>query len=204
MQGPFILRQHKGVPIGGTCSAQLASAYCLWCEYNLPPDATQDQICQPVRFRDNIIGIMLAATSGKELKLFYEAVYKLPLQVETIAKQLNTLEVHLSLRKGRLYVFWNPKGLFPSPSDPKSLRPLVDPWSHNSRQVVLSSCPSFALKSLHYASSALLSQVNFAKLYHLLSRFPVSWYHSFLRKAQSGRLTAKPGSGWTLVGQASP
>ena len=50
VQGPFILRQHKGVPIGGTCSAQLASAYCLWCEYNLPPDATQDQICQPVCF----------------------------------------------------------------------------------------------------------------------------------------------------------
>ena len=70
--GPTLMRQLRGVAIGGTCSAPLARAYCAQrehlfyqCVAPLALDLvtaihTQHLPAQPMRFRDNLEGLKFA------------------------------------------------------------------------------------------------------------------------------------------------
>jgi hypothetical protein len=208
VQGPWVLQQHSGVPIGGTCSTQLACAYCVMQEFLACKEGNFGKgvglLANPVRFRDNIIGCFLSDESGQQVKQLFESVYQLPLQIESIGNNISTLEVQLAIHFGQLQLRWKPKGVDQMVAEEYRIKPLVDPSSPNARSVVRSAAQGFALKALHYALTSEDVAANLGSLYSLLSPFPSTWWHSLSRKVQSGCLTILPGSGWQLHGVSFP
>ena len=70
--------QMKGVPIGGPMSAQLASLYCIACEYvQLSKGLHTISFYKIIRFRDNIILFLLHDVSYQEMLIHLSMVYKL-------------------------------------------------------------------------------------------------------------------------------
>ena len=90
----WVLRQKRGLAIGGPCSSQLASAKCMLSEHlHFPlympfaPTAPENtHPCHlpttPGRFRDNINGVMFADTPRELLQTTFEGIYNLDLQGE--------------------------------------------------------------------------------------------------------------------------
>ena len=90
----WVLRQKRGLAIGGPCSYQLASAKCMLSEHlhfplYLPLAPTAPGSAHPChlpatpgRFRDNINGVMFADTPQELLQTTFEGIYNLDLQWE--------------------------------------------------------------------------------------------------------------------------
>ena len=90
----WVLRQKRGLAIGGLFSSQLASAKCMLSEHLYfplylpfaPMGPNTRQPCHlpatPGRFRDNINGIMFADTAVDLMQTTYEVIYNLDLQWE--------------------------------------------------------------------------------------------------------------------------
>ena len=90
----WVLRQKRGLAIGGPCSSQLASAKCMLSEHLYFPvylpfapaaPLTTDPChlpATPGRFRDNINGIRFADTPVDLLQATFEGIYNLDLQWE--------------------------------------------------------------------------------------------------------------------------
>ena len=90
----WVLRQKRGLAIGGPCSSQLASAKCMLSEHlhfplYLPLAPTAPGSAHPChlpttpgRFRDNNNGVMFADTPQELLQATFEGIYNLDLQWE--------------------------------------------------------------------------------------------------------------------------
>ena len=98
-----VLRQKRGLAIGGPCSSQLASGKCMLSEHRFypvyppfaPVGAPATHPCllptKPGRFRDNINGLMFTHTPRDLLQTSFEALYNLDLQWEGGGDQWITL-----------------------------------------------------------------------------------------------------------------
>ena len=103
------MRQKKGAAIGGTCSAPFANCFCI-----LKEAASYSALCplahdpntglhplhlpaQPVRYTDNLVGIICTAHSLDTMKWFFEQMYNLGLQVEGTTQSWPSLMATLQI-----------------------------------------------------------------------------------------------------------
>ena len=159
-----VMRQKRGLAIGGTDSAQLASitlsvAKELYypCVTPVPLDPTGHHPCDlpvhPARFRENVIGLKRVSTPLSDIKANLEAMYALDLQVESERNTLKTLEGLLSMESFnfRLYLRISrpPRTDTTTPIEHAKLR---DPsvYAAGARRVVQSLVPAEVKKDLHY------------------------------------------------------
>ena len=108
--GTRVLRQKKGLAIGGMISAQRASLYCMYkehmfysqpwaraCSYMakfFPPSSVPKF---PARFRDNLMGVAKRTVDVQRLKAFLAKVYGLLMQLEQWGPSMAVLEAVLTL-----------------------------------------------------------------------------------------------------------
>ena len=108
--GSRVYRQKRGLAIGGTGSAQLASI-CLFMSQNkgypawIPPANDPqghhpcDLLVHPFRFRDNLIGLKYSSTSLSTIQQVFEHIHNIPLQIENEGLTLTSLESDIYLSK---------------------------------------------------------------------------------------------------------
>ena len=106
-----LMRQLRGVAIGGTCSAPLACAYCIQREnlyyqivrpFALHPVAQLHPLhlpAQPVRFRDNLEGLKFEGQDILTLQQSFEGMYNLNLQVEGEGPEWESLQCHMQIHR---------------------------------------------------------------------------------------------------------
>ena len=105
-----VLRQKRGVAIGGIGGAQLASITLAVveelfypCITPVPLDATghhpSDLSLHPARFRDNNVGLKRSSTPLSDIQANLEAICALNLQVESEGDPVETLQGVLSLEQ---------------------------------------------------------------------------------------------------------
>ena len=145
MIGNRVYRQVRGIAIGGTCSAQLASMYCIMREhtfYSRPWHKVEAEIARtidpvvlpkfPFRFCDNIVGIVSEGVPATSILKHFEKLYDLKLQIEGEGQHLTTLEavVHLD-EKGRVQMGYKRLGEQFSGDPTRALVRYVDKHSPN-------------------------------------------------------------------------
>ena len=108
--GSTLVRQLRGVAIGGTCSAPLACGYCIEREnkfyqtvrpYALNPDTGLHPLhlpAQPVRFRDNLQGLKFEGQDICTLQHSFEGMYNLDLQDEGEGTSWDSLQCHMDIQ----------------------------------------------------------------------------------------------------------
>jgi hypothetical protein len=109
--GSTLMRQLRGVAIGGTCSAPLACAYCIQREnlyyqtvrpFALHPVTQLHPLhlpAQPVRFRDNLEGLKFEGQDILTLQQSFEGMYNLNLQVEGEGPEWDSLQCHMRIHR---------------------------------------------------------------------------------------------------------
>ena len=109
--GSTLMRQLRGVAIGGTCSAPLACGYCIRKEhefyqtvrpYALHPKTQLHPLhlpAQPVRFRDNLEGLKFEGQDIATLQHSFEGMYDLDLQIEGEGTEWDSLQCRMRLHK---------------------------------------------------------------------------------------------------------
>ena len=103
--GSRVLRQKRGVAIGGVLSAQCASLYCMYheCQWLQARGGSgawakiPGLLVQPFRFRDNIVGVRHCKTSLDTLQRHFERLLGLQLQIEGEGTRWTSLEAKLVL-----------------------------------------------------------------------------------------------------------
>ena len=160
--GSRVYRQVRGVAIGGTASAQCASLFCMWKEYqalkwpkrynkgmsaHLPPHMLP---LLPYRYRDNIVGILnaLPGYTIKHVMSFMQPVYGLKLQIEAVGHTMTTLESVVNLHPGthNISLQWKHKNP-PMPHKNQIVIRFVDAYSINCRTVLKGMVHSAAMSA---------------------------------------------------------
>ena len=89
-----------GVPIGGSLSAQLASLYCVSCE-SIQLKKNIYSAClfgSPLRFKDNILMLILPDISVVEVLLLFKLIYDLEFTKEQITNDtMDFLEMRIKM-----------------------------------------------------------------------------------------------------------
>ena len=110
MLSSTVMRQRRGIAMGGTTSAQVASVYCATREHHFyshvqpwAPNAILGRHhlflpAQPIRFRDNIEGIKLCSKSLDTIKKSMENMYNLRLQQEGSGRVMPSLGAELRVQ----------------------------------------------------------------------------------------------------------
>ena len=109
--GSTLMRQLRGVAIGGTCSAPLACGFCIQREHlyyqTVRPYALHHRTqlhplhlpAQPIRFRDNLEGLKFEGQDIHTLQQSFEGMYNLDLQVEGEGDEWDSLQCHMRLHR---------------------------------------------------------------------------------------------------------
>ena len=202
--GSRVYRQVRGVAIGGTASAQCASLFCMWKEYqalkwpkryskrmsaHLPPQMLP---LLPYRYRDNIVGILnaLPGYTISHVMSILQSVYGLKLQVEAVGHTLTTLESVVTLNPGThdISLHWKHRNP-PMPHKNQAVIRFVDAYSINCRTVLQGMVPSMVGKCLYYAHDVPARHINCIHLVQELNSkgYPQPWWVPTLR----GRLTSQ-------------
>ena len=176
--------QLKGVPIGGTMSAQLASLYCMACEYvQYYKGFHTMSFYKIVRFRDNIILFLLQDTSYQEIILFLSKIYNLQFTKESAGSSLLCLEFLVTnVYKGQMltHVSLQWKGAQPLsvPRPEMHCERWVSPHSQNAKYICKVYLPSALKKCRTYAKSQedFVSNVQGLKAQLLQAGYPRSWW----------------------------
>ena len=108
--GNRVIRQVRGVAIGGTLSAQLACLYAIHREhqfFNREWSVVHKEVAEfirpmavpafPFRFRDNLVGAAVGQVPIAALQALYTRLYGLTLQEEGWGPDLTTLESNLHM-----------------------------------------------------------------------------------------------------------
>ena len=187
------MRQKRGLAIGGTGCAQLASitlsvAKELFypCLTPVPLDAAghhpSDLPVHLARFRDNIVGMK---TPLSAIQANLEAIYALDLQVESEGETLKTLEGLLSLEQHNLHPFIRvsrPRRTdTTAPIERAKLRyPPV--YAAGARQVVRSLVPAEVKKDLFYRENPHNTMNNTLNAMASITAkgYPNSWWEPLL------------------------
>ena len=203
--GTNLFYQNKGVPIGGPCSAQLASLYCMSQELvMLNTKMPKIFFAPPIRYRDNLFLMMTKDFSSAQLLLFLKKMYLLDFSVESRGYILQSLEFYFSWT-WELKDMVEPNSLLdsvkhkpikniftlqwkhftePEPARPEmTIKRWVNPQSINAKTILKSYVPSAKLKCDWYALDASHRMANMRGLQAQLikNHFPKSWY-MFLMK----------------------
>ena len=184
--GSRVLRQKRGVAIGGVLSAQCASLYCMYQEcQSLQARGGSGAwakipglLVQPFRFRDNIVGVRHCKTSLDTLQRHFERLLGLQLQIEGEGTNWTSLEAKLVLEpEGRGLTIglkdraqeWDPM---------RGVRRYPDAHSPNARPVLRSLVPGLIYKCIHYAFSRPQAKENLRAVGRDLAMkgYPQSWW----------------------------
>ena len=103
--GTRVFRQRRGVAIGGVLSAQCASLYCMYNEFQWLSAhggsgawaRISGLLAVPFRFRDNIVGVRQCKTSLETVKKRFEKILCLQLHIEGEGQVWTSLEAKLML-----------------------------------------------------------------------------------------------------------
>ena len=103
--GNRVLRQRRGLAIGGTCSAQLACLYCMYQEHEWYKRGFASYVDRvehwmhpssvplfPFRFRDNIVGVAWGDVPLSAIHGYFSEVYNPELQMEGEGDTLPSFE----------------------------------------------------------------------------------------------------------------
>ena len=195
--GTRVLRQRRGVAIGGTCSAQLACLYCMYQEHDWYKEgfaSYADRIRAwmhprsvplfPFRFRDNIVGVAWGGVQLSAIHRYFSEVYGLELQMEGQGDALPSLEARLSLCSKTGTMGLRLKRRAEGPTDEyRSIIRYVDWYSTNAKTVLKSLVPALVGKCIYYAMSQTDVAVNVRGLMRELLRkgYPDAWWMPMLR-----------------------
>ena len=200
--GNRVYEQIKGVAIGGTCSAQLASLYCIMHEhqfYRRPAHIQQRLISTffdpsmipflPMRFRDNLVGLARNVTDLSPIHRFYEFLLRLPLQEEGWGDSLESLEAQLNVTRSGgdcpcIEVSLKDKVKLASRPDPIRRCDRYPDWfSMNARHTLKSLVPCVCKKCLAYASSdrIILENVSRTVTEFLMKGYPTTWWEGLMK-----------------------
>ena len=192
--GASIMRQKRGIAIGGTTSAPAACAYCCAREHlflrqvqpwsrvphlNLHPCHLP---ARPARFRDNIVGIKYVDQPLKVIQASLENVYDLKLQVEGEGDRWTSLEGDLSVQtddQGRQRIgirLADKGGKFP-PGASFLIR-FPDNATGKARRTLKSMVPSAAKKIIYYRESMadVVHNITLTTNNFIMKGYPTTWW----------------------------
>ena len=151
--GGQVLRQKRGVAIGGFCSAQSASIFCMqredfwhrhlqdktvpWCQDTNTLGRRRVALslhCRPYRFRDNMVGIRSGKSSIQSVCQYFQRVLGVELQVEGEGKTWTNLEC-MSVHNSQIDLRLKTKMTWDVPEHRRLLR-FPDCCSPNARAVL--------------------------------------------------------------------
>ena len=195
--GTRVLRQRRGVAIGGTCSAQLACLYCMYQEHEWYKGgyiSYADSVSRwmhpravplfPFRFRDNIVGVGGGDVTLQAIHGYFSEVYSLELQMEGEGDTLRSLEAKLSICQDTGTMGLRLKRRVEGPTDVyRSIIRYVDWYSTTARAVLQSLVPALVGKCVYYALSQEDVAANVRGVMRELLRkgYPESWWVPKLR-----------------------
>ena len=202
--GNRLLRQKKGIAIGGIISAQLAELFCMAKELKflsqtvkaqkqqqakfLPPHSL---ILNPYRFRDNIVGVLRGKIGLARVQRWFEHIYGLDLQVEGEGVVLPSLEATLSLHEGKVGLRLKTKVNLLDNSERRIVR-FPDRHSVNAKEAVKSIVIGLGIKCVWYSMSEEDIRANITSTIRELEvkNYPKSWWrgHLFMAVERSGHL----------------
>ena len=184
--GGQVMRQKRGVAIGGMCSAQSASIYCMQREHfwhqqqagtgvplNLNRTVAGRQRVtlslhyRPYTFRDNMVGSHSGRSSNESVRLYFQRVLGVELQVEGEGRAWTNLEACMCLFDNQIHLYMKQKMQWDVPEYKRLLR-FPDVSSPNVRSVLRSPAPALSRKALFYASDVLGAIENF---HHIMYEF---------------------------------
>lgn len=196
--GSTVLRQKQGVPIGGPMSAQLASLYCIACEFFKLQHSPLKSVFGPVtRFRDNILLCPTQDFSNAEIKLLFSKIYNLQFTVEQCGPGLVSLEVflraHYDIHKYFTHFVYHWKQITNiTPKQPRlKVIQWISPLSINAQYVIKCYVPSACKKCVTYSHSRLCAIRNLVSLSHLLinNGYPPKWWRHYVLKIMHAKRT---------------
>ena len=194
--GGQVLRQKRGVAIGGFCSAQCASIYCMqredfwhrhlqdktvpWCQDTNTLGRRRVALslhCRPYRFRDNMVGVRSGKSSIQSVCQYFQRVLGVELQVEGEGKTWTNLEGCMSVHNSQIDLRLKTKMTWDVPEHRRLLR-FPDCCSPNARAVLQSLAPALCQKALFYASTVQGVTSNLYNIVQELSYkgYPTSWW----------------------------
>ena len=185
-----VLSQNTGIPIGGSCSAQLASLVLIFREKTTPLGHTLNQ-SKWLRYRDNFLFLLALPRDQSQSDHTLEQVRQdlkgltgMEITLEQCGLQMRFLECMLQ----------NPLGPHPlslpdfvhcvSESTPPQLEKLMDPEAPGTASMLRSLVPSWVKKAAHYRLSRATARLNLTFLRHLFveKRYPSHMWQPLLRK----------------------
>ena len=185
-----VISQNTGIPIGGSCSAQLASLVLIFREKSQELQGSL-KCGRWLRYRDNFLFLRAMPLDSAEANQVLEAtriglkqLTGMDITVEQDSCTLRFLECMLS----------DPLGDHPlslpdvlcciSDSTPPQVEKLMDPTALGCASMLQSLVPSWVKKAVHYRLSRLTAERNLEFLQQLLTRkaYPTSTWKPLLRK----------------------
>ena len=191
--GNRVIRQVRGVAIGGTLSAQLACLYAIHREhqfFNREWSVVHKEVAEfirpmavpafPFRFRDNLVGAAVGQVPIAALQALYTRLYGLTLQEEGWGPDLTTLEsnLHMNACTGQVTVSLKNKLRQYHGDQRLALIRYPDWYAPNAKAVLRSLVPGLVQKCLFYASSPGIQAQNVQQtLQELYSKgYPGKWW----------------------------
>ena len=184
--GTRVFRQRRGVAIGGVLSAQCASLYCMYREFQWLRAHGGSRawaripglLAQPFRFRDNIVGVRQCKVSVEALQKRFEKILGLQLQIEGEGQVWTSLEAKLMLRPEGQGLDIGLKDRTGDCDPMRAVRRYPDVLSPNARPVLRSLVPGLIYKSLQYAFDANQARQNLRAVGRDLAvkGYPQSWW----------------------------
>ena len=165
-------------------SAQLASLYCMACEYvQLSKELHTISFYKIIRFRDNIILFLLHDVSYQDMLIYLSLVYKLQFTKENAGKCLQCLEfevnnIYTEELLQRVSLSWKGSKLPPETRPEMTQIKWVSANSQNAKYICQVYLPSALKKCQVYAQSHEDFVCNVKGLYDQLSQtdYPRTWY----------------------------
>ena len=195
--GGQVMRQRRGVAMGGMCSAQSASIYCMqredhWHQQQAETRVPWDQGCtghghrrrvplslhaRPYRFRDNMVGVRSGKSTIESVRLYFQKVLGVELQVEGEGFEWTNLEACMRVQAGKIHLYMKKKMTWDTPAHKRLLR-FPDSQSPNARTVLQSLVPALCQKGLFYASHIEGAMENLRYIIYELDMkgYPSNWW----------------------------
>jgi hypothetical protein len=202
--GSRIMRQTRGMPIGGVMSAQLASIFCMVREHeyftgfplfahnpynNTQWDPKPEALkcahlgvgIRPYRFRDNVVGMRVGTGGLARIGRWATKVLGLELQVEGMGKEWVSLEATLKVEGTRVRLGMKKKQNWSDPPEKRLIR-YPDLLSPTCQTTLRSLTPGLARKALLYADSpvTVLDNINYIIREFCFKGYPHQWWKPLL------------------------